>query len=78
MRTPWADLMRRTLGLDVLSCPKCHGRMEMIAMIEEPEAIRKILTAMGLPAEPPVPDPPRPPPQMQIEFAQDSVPPNFE
>ena len=43
-------------------------------MIEEPEAIRKILTAMGLPTDAPVPDPPRPPPQMQFEFVQDSVP----
>ena len=36
-------------------------------MIEEPEAIRKILEAMGLPTEAPVADPPRPPPQAEFE-----------
>ena len=45
----------------------------MIAMVEEPETIRKILGAMGLPTEAPVPDPARPPPQGMFEFAQDST-----
>ena len=43
-------------------------------MIEEPEAIRKILKAMGHPIEAPVPDRPRPPPRAEFEFVQDSVP----
>ena len=49
-------------------------RRRMIAMIEEPEAIRKVLKAMGLPTEAPVPDPPRPPSHAEFDFAQDSVP----
>ena len=46
----------------------------MIAMVEEPEAIRRILKAMGLPTEAPVPDPLPPPAQMEFEFVQDSIP----
>ena len=24
---PWAELLARTFAVDVLDCPKCHGRM---------------------------------------------------
>ena len=26
---PWAELLARTFAVDVLACPKCHGRMRM-------------------------------------------------
>jgi hypothetical protein len=29
----WADLMRRSLGLDVLACPRCGQRLRLIAVI---------------------------------------------
>ena len=29
----WADLMRRSLGLDVLACPRCGGRLRLIALM---------------------------------------------
>jgi uncharacterized protein YbaR (Trm112 family) len=32
--------MRRTFGFDVLACPRCGGRLRLIALIEEP-AIRR-------------------------------------
>ena len=32
----WADLMRRTFGIDVLACPRCGGRFRLIALIERP------------------------------------------
>ena len=50
--------MARTWGLDVLDCPRCHGRMELIACIEDPLVAHKILTHLGLPTR----APPRPPP----------------
>jgi len=31
----WADLMRRTFGFDVLDCPRCGGRMRLVASIEQ-------------------------------------------
>jgi hypothetical protein len=30
----WADLMRRTFGINVLACPRCGGRLRLIALIE--------------------------------------------
>ena len=31
----WAELMRRSLGLDVLACPRCGARLTLIALIED-------------------------------------------
>src|SRR3989442_9061036 len=42
----WAALMRRAFDLDVLACPRCGGRLRLIATLEEPEAIRPILAAL--------------------------------
>ena len=46
----WADLMRRAFEADVLACPKCGGRMIVLATIEDP-AIQRILTHLGLSME---------------------------
>jgi Putative transposase len=43
----WTALMRRAFGLDVLACPRCGGRLRLIATVEDPEAIRAILTALA-------------------------------
>jgi len=43
----------RSFSVDVLECPKCHGRLRMIAVITEREAARRILAHLGLPTEPP-------------------------
>ncbi len=45
--------MKRTMGLEVLDCPRCQGRMELIAAIEDPAVARKILLHLNLPARPP-------------------------
>ncbi len=58
----WADLMRRVFDLDVLECPRCGGRMSVIATIEAADVLRKILGHLGLPTDPPTPLPARPPP----------------
>jgi hypothetical protein len=58
----WATLMRRTFGVNVLVCEKCHGLMRIIALIDQPPVIKKILEHLGLPTEPPRPKPARPPP----------------
>jgi hypothetical protein len=42
-RTPWAALLKRSFKIDVLSCPRCGGRMKVIATIDDPGVIRKIL-----------------------------------
>jgi len=45
----WALLMRRAFDLDVLRCPRCAGRMQLIATIEDPAVIQRILAHLGLP-----------------------------
>jgi hypothetical protein len=37
--------MRRAFDVDVLACPRCGGRLRLIATVEGPEAIRAILAA---------------------------------
>ena len=50
---PWARLMERVFELDVLACPRCGGRMRILAAINGPDSIQKILTCLGLPTRPP-------------------------
>jgi hypothetical protein len=54
----WAALMRRTFDLDVLRCPRCAGRMQLIAAIEDPAVIQRILAHLGLPGTRDDPQPP--------------------
>lgn len=58
----WAELMRRSFGFDVLACPRCPGRLRLIAMIQCPAIVRRILDHLGLPTDVPVPRPTRAPP----------------
>jgi hypothetical protein len=51
-RRSWAALMMRTLTLDVLKCPRCPGRMKVIACIDQPDVIEKFLRSAGLWTEP--------------------------
>jgi hypothetical protein len=58
-RLPWFELMRRTFAVDVLECRRCHGRMRIVAVIDQPEVIATILTHLSLPARAPPPRPAR-------------------
>lgn len=58
----WADLMRRAFAIDVLACPRCGGRLRLIALIEASATARRILTHLDLPADVPRPVPARAPP----------------
>jgi hypothetical protein len=40
--------MRRAFDTDVLACPRCGGRMILLATIEDPAVIHRILTHLGL------------------------------
>jgi len=59
---PWAELLARTFAVDVLACPKCHGRIRLLAMAEEPANVARFLAAMGEPTEVPRRSPGRGPP----------------
>ena len=60
--------MLRAFSIDVLKCPRCGGQRELIAFITDGLVIRKILTHLGLPTEPPRIAPARAPPE--FEFAE--------
>jgi hypothetical protein len=53
--------LRRTFAIDRV-CDACGGPLRLIALIKTEATIKKILTAMGLPAEPPPVRPARAPP----------------
>jgi hypothetical protein len=59
---PWAELLKRAFGIDVLECPTCHGRMKLVAMLTEPKGIRRFLAALGEPTDVPARSPSRGPP----------------
>jgi len=60
-RVPWAELLRKVFSLDVLDCPQCSGRMELIAFIAEAGVAKRILDHLGLPSTgPPVARSPAP------------------
>lgn len=50
---PWAELMMRTFKLDVLCCPRCSGRLRLVALMTEPKEIRRYLRALGEATEAP-------------------------
>ena len=52
-RLAWAVLLKRTMGLDVLACPKCGDRMRLVAVIEHPQVAAKLLGHLHLPAQAP-------------------------
>ena len=54
--------MRRTMGLDVTTCPRCGGRLRLIAVIDDPAVVQRVLRHQGLPTEIPTARPARAPP----------------
>ena len=52
LRMSWARLLKRVFDLDVERCA-CGGQLKIIAVIEQPEVIERILTHIGLSAQPP-------------------------
>ena len=66
-RQPWASLLKRTFGFDVLVCSKCASKMRLVAHVDAPTAIVKILDHLGLPSDQPRLAPARAPPQMEFD-----------
>ena len=48
----WAQLMQRAFEIDVLACPRCDGRLRLIAIVEDPRQIREVLAGLARSAEP--------------------------
>jgi hypothetical protein len=69
-RIAWAKLMARVGEEFPVECPNCGGDIRLIAFITDPGPIRKILTHLGEPLEPPPVSPARGPPADWGEFVQ--------
>ena len=67
-RIDWASLLRRVFAVDVLACPRCDGRMRVLAVVDQPDAVTKILDHLGLPSVPLDTAPARGPPQKDLAF----------
>jgi hypothetical protein len=44
----WAQRLKRVFNIDVTKCDRCGGKMKIIACIEKPKVIEKILKHLGL------------------------------
>jgi hypothetical protein len=44
----WAQLLKRVFDIDVEHCPNCGGALKIIAAIEDPPVIVKILSHLRL------------------------------
>jgi hypothetical protein len=49
---PWARLLRRVFALEVPICDR-GGPRRILGAVTEPHAVRRLLAALGLAAEPP-------------------------
>ena len=43
----WAQRLKRVFAIDIEKCEKCGGKMKVIASIEDPDVIDKILKHLG-------------------------------
>jgi len=48
----WAQRLKRVFAIDIETCQQCGGRLRVIASIEEPAVIERILEHLGHTAEP--------------------------
>ena len=60
--TPWVKLIRRVFLIDALACPRCPGRVRVIAVVMRKSAIESILKHVGLASDVSSSNPPRGPP----------------
>lgn len=84
VRRSWARLLPKVYEVDPLICPRCGGAMKVIAVIEQPAVIRRILDHLGLTAPPTCFRPPpaecralavRETPEWTYEPVEDALPP---
>ena len=74
----WSRLIQKIYEADPLTCPKCQGRMRILAFIEDPEIIKKILKHLDLwdlKARPP-PRANTPPLNVHIDYSDSQLPPS--
>ena len=43
----WRELIKTVWNVDPLLCPKCGGEMNVLALIDEPSVVKRILEHLG-------------------------------
>jgi hypothetical protein len=66
-------LLKRVFDIDIAQCPQCGGTLTIIAAIEDPPVIAKILTHLGLSARAPPRSPARSFDRLQMAFYEGPV-----
>jgi Zn-finger nucleic acid-binding protein len=61
-------LLKRVFDIDIEQCPQCGGTLTILAAIEDPSVIAKILAHLGLPARAPPRSPARSFDRLQMAF----------
>jgi hypothetical protein len=67
-RLLWAALLARVFAIDVTKCPKCCGRLRLVAAITDAAAAKRYLDHVGLPSDVPALAPARAPPQLDFDW----------
>jgi hypothetical protein len=73
-KAAWAKLIRKVYEVDPLECPRCGAQMRVIALIQDPAVIERILSWLGLwaPLQPVGRSPPAGSPSLPLTY--DAVP----
>lgn len=66
----WAMLLARIFEVFPLCCPKCNHPMRIISFIQDEHSIRKVLTHLNEPIQPPPITPARGPPEPEFNYDQ--------
>ena len=67
-RLKWSALLARVFRVDVEKCPRCAGKMKIVAALTDPASIRQYLKGTGQCADVPALSPARAPPQTEMDF----------
>ena len=67
-RTAWAQLLARIFAIDIIRCRTCGGRMRVLEVVSDADAIARILHGARAPPAPP-------PPGQVLLFASPRAPP---
>ena len=68
-RKTWAELLKRTFGYVLTTCPKCGARRRVLEGLYPGPALKRILIAHGESTEPPLRAKARDPPQIALALS---------
>jgi hypothetical protein len=71
-RLAWSELLRRVFAVDVLECPRCGGRMRLLAAVQPPDVTQAILDCLDLSSRAPPTAAALPEPDDEDEWLRDA------